>query len=234
MSDEAAAHYAAHEEYFRREAWGLIAPGFTPLDDVLEGLIELVEYDDDNPMTVARAEQIVRHYWAHRQGELDAPGPRTPSDDERLTNAFNRLKLQGIVAEMNIGFDKGEASTACEEIIAETGSGPGFVFFHGQDAAGLAYLSVLHPEPGSELVQDLRRRFGGAVILNNGFTTPTTRDEARGLVNDGLADAVVVGRALLANPDLVHRWRNEETLNEPDAKTFYASGAKGYTDYPTL
>jgi N-ethylmaleimide reductase len=99
---------------------------------------------------------------------------------------------------------------------------------------GLAYLSVLHPEPGSVLVQDLRRRFGGAVILNNGFTTPTTRDEARSLVNDGLADAVVVGRALLANPDLVHRWRHEEALNEPDASTFYGPGAKGYTDYPTL
>jgi hypothetical protein len=39
---------------------------------VLEGLIELLEYVD-NPMTVARAEQIVRHYWAHRQAELDAP-----------------------------------------------------------------------------------------------------------------------------------------------------------------
>jgi 2,4-dienoyl-CoA reductase-like NADH-dependent reductase (Old Yellow Enzyme family) len=99
---------------------------------------------------------------------------------------------------------------------------------------GLAYLSVLHPEPGSALVQDLRHRFGGSLILNNGFTTPTTREEARSLVNEGLADAVVVGRALLANPDLVRRWREDTELNEPDAKTFYASGAAGYTDYPTL
>jgi N-ethylmaleimide reductase len=99
---------------------------------------------------------------------------------------------------------------------------------------GLAYLSVLHPSPGSSLVQDLRRRFGGAVIVNSGFSTPTTRDEARSLVNEGLADAVVVGRALLANPDLVRRWRDEEKLNEPDASTFYGAGAEGYTDYPTL
>jgi 2,4-dienoyl-CoA reductase-like NADH-dependent reductase (Old Yellow Enzyme family) len=99
---------------------------------------------------------------------------------------------------------------------------------------GLAYLSVLHPEPSSSLVQDLRARFGGAVILNSGFATPTTREEARTLVNDGLADAVVVGRALLANPDLVRRWRDDAELNEPDASTFYASGATGYTDYPTL
>jgi 2,4-dienoyl-CoA reductase-like NADH-dependent reductase (Old Yellow Enzyme family) len=99
---------------------------------------------------------------------------------------------------------------------------------------GLAYLSVLHPEPSSSLVQDLRRRFRGPVILNNGFLTPTTREQARTLVNDGLADAVVVGRALLANPDLVRRWRNEEELNEPDASTFYGAGAEGYTDYPTL
>jgi N-ethylmaleimide reductase len=99
---------------------------------------------------------------------------------------------------------------------------------------GLAYLSVLHPEPASALVQDLRGRFGGPVILNNGFTTPTTREEARSLVNEGLADAVVVGRALLANPDLVRRWRNDDELNEPDTATFYGPGEKGYTDYPTL
>ena len=74
-------------------------------------------------------------------------------------------------------------------------------------------------------MQDLRGRFGGAVILNSGFTTPTTREEAHGLVNDGLADAVAVGRALIANPDLVRRWRDEAELNEPDAKTFYGAGA---------
>jgi len=37
---------------------------------------------------------------------------------------------------------------------------------------------------------------------------------------------------LLANPDLVRRWREGLELNTPDMDTFYTPGAHGYTDYP--
>ncbi len=96
----------------------------------------------------------------------------------------------------------------------------------------LAYLSVLHNEPASELVQDLRARFGGTFLLNTGFGVVTTREEATALVADGHADAVVVGRPAIANPDLVRRWREGLPVNEPDQSTFYGEGAEGYTDYP--
>ncbi|MDQ0754035.1 alkene reductase [Arthrobacter sp. B3I4] len=96
----------------------------------------------------------------------------------------------------------------------------------------LAYLSVLHNLPTGELVQDLRSRFGGAFLLNTGFGVVTTREEAKSLVSDGYADAVVVGRPAIANPDLVRRWREGLPVNEPDQATFYADGAEGYTDYP--
>jgi 2,4-dienoyl-CoA reductase-like NADH-dependent reductase (Old Yellow Enzyme family) len=96
----------------------------------------------------------------------------------------------------------------------------------------LAYLSVLHKEPTSALVQDLRMRFGGTFLVNTGFGEITTRDEAVALVADGHADAVVVGRPAIANPDLARRWRESLPVNEPDPSTFYADGATGYTDYP--
>jgi 2,4-dienoyl-CoA reductase-like NADH-dependent reductase (Old Yellow Enzyme family) len=96
----------------------------------------------------------------------------------------------------------------------------------------LAYLSVLHKEPSSELVQDLRARFGGTFLLNSGFGVITTREEAVAIIADGHADAVVVGRPAIANPDLVRRWREGLPTNEPDPSTFYTEGAKGYTDYP--
>jgi N-ethylmaleimide reductase len=99
---------------------------------------------------------------------------------------------------------------------------------------GLAYLSVLHREPAGELVQELRKRFGGGLMANSGFGTVTTRAEAVQLIEAAHADAVAVGRAVLANPDLVERWRREHPENEPRAALFYASGAEGYTDYPTL
>lgn len=97
---------------------------------------------------------------------------------------------------------------------------------------GLAYLSVLHQDPASALVQDLRTRFNGTFMLNTGFGMVTTREEALSLMSDGLADAVVVGRPAIANPDLVRRWRENLPLNEPDASTFYGPDATGYTDYP--
>lgn len=99
---------------------------------------------------------------------------------------------------------------------------------------GMAYLSVLHKEPAGDLAQELRRRFGGRVIANSGFASPTTRDEAVRLIEGAHADAVAVGRALIANPDLVERWRGDHDENEPRPELFYGPGAEGYTDYPFL
>ena len=59
---------------------------------------------------------------------------------------------------------------------------------------GMSYLSVLHADPAGDLVQELRRRFGGGFIANSGFGSATTRDEAVGLIESAHADAVAVGR----------------------------------------
>ena len=106
----------------------------------------------------------------------------------------------------------------------------------GVSSLGLAYLSLLASplEPLETLVRDLRERFDGVVLLNDGFGDVTTLDSVEKLLETGLADAVVVGRPFLANPDLDERWRRGADLNEPDQETFYGGGAEGYTDYPTL
>ncbi|WP_280217334.1 alkene reductase [Nocardia neocaledoniensis] len=100
---------------------------------------------------------------------------------------------------------------------------------------GLAYLSILASpfESFEPLVRDLRTRFGGSVLFG---ATPaaTSLETVEELLEKGLADAVVVGRAFLANPDLVERWRIGAELNEVDVTTLYGGGAHGYTDYPTL
>ncbi|GAA5228421.1 alkene reductase [Paeniglutamicibacter antarcticus] len=96
----------------------------------------------------------------------------------------------------------------------------------------LAALSILHKDPSGALVQDLRTRFGGPVLLNTGFQSITTYDDAVAVAANGWGDAVVVGRPAIANPDLVRRWREDLPLNEPDASTFYTEGPAGYTDYP--
>lgn len=99
---------------------------------------------------------------------------------------------------------------------------------------GLAYLSVLHAQPGGDLVQGLRARFGGPLVINTGFGVVTARDEAVSLVEAGTADAVAVGRPAIANPDLVGRWRENAPITAADPTTFYTPSAEGYTDYPAL
>ncbi|MCM3503078.1 alkene reductase [Microbacterium sp. P26] len=99
---------------------------------------------------------------------------------------------------------------------------------------GLAYLSVLHADPASDLIQDLRRTFGGTFIVNSGFSRMTTRDEAVTAVDENIADLVAVGRPAIANPDLVTRWEQGAGENEVDQASVYGGGETGYTDYPFL
>lgn len=91
---------------------------------------------------------------------------------------------------------------------------------------------MIHPNVGSALVQDIRRTCGSPMILNTGFCAVTDRQTAADLVDAGHGDAVAVGRATIANPDLPHRWRADRPENVPDHTTFYVGGATGYTDYP--
>lgn len=98
---------------------------------------------------------------------------------------------------------------------------------------GMAYLSIL-ADPASDLVRDLRQRFGGPVIVNSGFGGVTSLEDVADILDRDLADVVAVGREFLANPDLDVRWRAGAELNEPNPSTFYGGGAVGYTDYPAL
>lgn len=43
---------------------------------------------------------------------------------------------------------------------------------------GLAYLSALHHDTGGSLVQELRRRFAGPLVMNSGFASATTLADA--------------------------------------------------------
>jgi len=76
----------------------------------------------------------------------------------------------------------------------------------------------------------LKAAFGGRYIANEKFTQAT----ASQVIAAQEADAVAFGVPFLANPDLPERFRLNAPLNEPDQSTFYAAGAKGYTDYPSL
>lgn len=101
----------------------------------------------------------------------------------------------------------------------------------------LAFLDILEGTGGAPREQwlpfdyeRLRARYTGNLIRNNGYDFAS----AQQAVTSGAADAIAFGRLLLANPDLVERFRRGAPLNAPDYETFYAGEEKGYTDYPFL
>ena len=104
---------------------------------------------------------------------------------------------------------------------------------HGLEPLGLLYLHITE-DPGTRYQDALRKLFSGPVVLSTGFAGASDLETAQEVVDSGAGDLFAIGRAFIANPDLVERLRTGAPLNEPDAGTFYAGTAKGYTDYPTL
>ena len=121
-------------------------------------------------------------------------------------------------------------------------SDPAAIFLHVAAALkpfGLAYLHLIEGEPDTpmsikdgapQLAKPIREAFGGPVMLNGGLTS----ELAEKAIAEGRADLVSVGVPVMANPDLVERWKTNAPVNAPDKSTFYGGGAKGYTDYPFL
>jgi len=106
--------------------------------------------------------------------------------------------------------------------------------------AGLAYLHVVFADPDQPLFHDLRNRWPGALIANPALPWPGPlpadggRRAGERLLAAG-ADLVSLGRAFLANPDLVERLRTGARLNPlRDGHLIYTGDEDGYTDYPTM
>jgi N-ethylmaleimide reductase len=78
--------------------------------------------------------------------------------------------------------------------------------------------------------KELRPYWRGKVVSAGGFTL----DSGNAALAEGWADAIAFGVPFLSNPDLTERLHRGAPLNTPDESTFYASGPKGYTDYPFL
>jgi 2,4-dienoyl-CoA reductase-like NADH-dependent reductase (Old Yellow Enzyme family) len=112
-------------------------------------------------------------------------------------------------------------------------SDPAALFSHVARELGkrqLAFLCARESHDRPALGPMLKSEFGGVFIANEGFTA----DSARQAISAGDCDAVAFGKTALANPDLVERLRLDLPLNAPDPETFYASGPKGYIDYPLI
>jgi N-ethylmaleimide reductase len=101
----------------------------------------------------------------------------------------------------------------------------------------LGYLHIVEPLPADPVaagerpdIKFFRRIWPGTLMGNKGYDLA----RANAALRDGTVDLVSFAALFLANPDLPERFRRGAALNPPDRPTFYAGGAKGYTDYPAL
>ena len=83
---------------------------------------------------------------------------------------------------------------------------------------------------GDGMFQHFRRLYQGHLIAN----VEMTQERGNRLIEQGWADSIAFGRPYIANPDLPERFLAGAALNEIHWPTVYASGPKGYTDYPAL
>ncbi len=110
--------------------------------------------------------------------------------------------------------------------LAEKLNETGILYVHLVD-----HSSMGAPEVPDSIKAATRKAFKGGLILSGGYFDPA-RAEAD--LEAGKADLIAMGRAFLANPDLVERWKTGAELNAPNMDTFYTGGPEGYTDYPTI
>ena len=95
---------------------------------------------------------------------------------------------------------------------------------------GIAFIAARENSGPGRIGPQLKAAFGGTWVANEGLDAAS----ANALLAAGEADAVAFGKLFIANPDLPRRFATGAPLNTPDPQTFYAPGAKGYTDYPAL
>jgi N-ethylmaleimide reductase len=101
---------------------------------------------------------------------------------------------------------------------------------------GLLYIHLVdHSSIGAPPIPEsmkatLRSMSSCKLILSGGY------DPVRAAADlaAGKGDLIAVGKQVLANPDLLERWRTGAALNAFDLSTFYTPGPEGYTDYPAL
>jgi N-ethylmaleimide reductase len=102
----------------------------------------------------------------------------------------------------------------------------------------LAYLHLSEPftdvtdVPGAEphIAKHYRPIFNGTLMINTGFD----RKKGNQVIDEKLADLVAYGKLYISNPDLVERFAAKAETADWDEPTFYTTGPKGYTDYPTV
>ncbi len=101
---------------------------------------------------------------------------------------------------------------------------------------GLLYIHLVNhesmgaPALPTDIRNNIRQNFDGLLILSGGYDDERAEQD----LQDDKGDLVAFGRPFIANPDLVERFKQGASLNDPRPDYFYTPGKEGYIDYPVL
>lgn len=99
----------------------------------------------------------------------------------------------------------------------------------------IQYIHLMEPtqnhpmggHPGNTIPM-IRSSFKNTLILNGGLDNKSGQKH----IDDCNADMIAIGVPFIANPDLIHRYKNNLELNFPDFSKLYTNSKEGYIDYP--
>ena len=130
-----------------------------------------------------------------------------------------RLAPFGRFGDMHPYDDEAETWLAAAKVLSA--AGPAYIHLSDQETLGQTGIPA-------GFAAAFRAACTVPLMMAGGF------DLAKGqaAVDAGLCDLIAIGRAFIANPDLVARYRNGWPVARPARATFYGGGAAGYTDYP--
>ncbi len=130
-----------------------VAGGYDDDDEIVDALVELVEYDpdtedlfaaDSDAITAAIRQVVATHAARHREAEA-AFDPTT--DCDRLTAAFAQLEVGGIVMGEDYGFTMSDLREdmweRIDQVNAADGNPRGWAGFHRQDLDRVVDTGVL-------------------------------------------------------------------------------------------
>jgi len=127
-----------NQEFIYESIVSQVRMGFLPIDEIKDNIIEEIE---DNGF-----EDEISEDWANEQidkewGNLisESKNWKSPNDTERLTEAFDELCDQNIIALHNAGFETSDGEYEVLEVeraLRENGQmSDGYCFYHEQDLA---------------------------------------------------------------------------------------------------
>jgi len=131
-----------------------VAGGYDSADAIVEGLVELVEFDPateavvagNRDDVVAEIQRMVDRRMAdHAAAEAAFP---STTDCDRLTAAFARLESDGVLAREDVGYTQSDLRDEMWELVDRAGSKRrhprGWVAFHRQDVERVVDSGVLY------------------------------------------------------------------------------------------